>query len=57
MSSTKSNHLIDVLRATLQTIENSTEWKQDDHAVLELKRILQRRIDQELAVSGDGDVE
>ena len=50
MSSIQSNRLIEVLKATLLHVETSTEWNQDDYAVVELKRILQRRIDQELSL-------
>lgn len=56
MSSSKSNHLIEVLKATLRHVESSTEWSQDDHAVIELKRILERRIRQEAEASRDPDV-
>lgn len=55
MNSSKSNQLIEVLRATLRHVESSTEWSQDDHAVIELKRILERRIRQEAEVSQDPD--
>ncbi len=47
MSSSKSSHLVEVLKATLLHLETSTEWSQEDPAVVELKQILQRRIDQE----------
>ncbi len=49
MSSPKSNRLIEVLKATLDHIESSGDWRQEDVAVVELKAILQRRIDQELS--------
>ena len=55
MSSSKSQHLVEVLKATLRHIETSTEWDQNDHAVLELKRILQRRIDTEIDVLRESD--
>ena len=51
MNSSKSNHLVEVLRATLRQVESSTEWSQDDLAVIELKRILERRIRQEAEAS------
>ncbi|WP_162601291.1 hypothetical protein [Occallatibacter savannae] len=49
MSSPKSSHLLQVLRATLLHVETSQEWSQEDPAVVELKAILERRIHQELA--------
>lgn len=55
MNSSKSNQLVEVLRATLRHVESSTEWSQDDHAVIELKRILERRIRQEAETSQDTD--
>lgn len=48
MSSSQSNHLLEILRSTLRHVETSTEWSQEDHAVIELRRILERRIQQEL---------
>lgn len=56
ISSSKSHRLIEVLKATLLQVESSTEWNQDDHAVVELKRILQRRIDQESAALDDEEI-
>jgi hypothetical protein len=56
MSSPKSSHLIEVLKATLVHIESSTEWSQEDPAVIELKEILERRIHQELAELPDDTV-
>jgi len=47
MNRSKPN-LLEGLMATLHDVESSTEWSQDDVEVVELKRILQRRIDQEL---------
>ena len=44
MSSSKSSHLLQVLKATLSEVETSNEWSQDDHSVVELKRILLARI-------------
>jgi hypothetical protein len=44
MSSPQSSPFIDVLKATLRQVENSTEWSQNDHAVIGLKRILLARI-------------
>ncbi len=55
MDSSKSNHLIEVLRATLRHVESCTEWSQDDHAVIELRPILERRIRQE-AEAQDPDI-
>ena len=57
MNSSKSNHLLEVLRATLCNVESSTEWSQDDHAVIELRRILERRIAQELEASQEPEVQ
>lgn len=56
MYSSKSNHLLEVLKATLLHVETSTEWSQDDSAVIELKQILQRRINQELGELADDDI-
>lgn len=53
MSSSKSKPLLDILRSTLHHVETSTEWSQDDHAVIELRRILERRIKQELGKDPD----
>lgn len=55
MSSSQPNHLVEVLKATLLRVESSTEWDQNDQAVMELKRILQRRIDRELGLYADPD--
>ena len=55
MRSAKSHRLIEVLKATLRQVETSTEWSQEDPAVVELKHILQRRIDQELGPQADLD--
>jgi hypothetical protein len=44
MSSSKSSHLLQVLKATLSQVESSSEWPQDDSSVVELKRILLARI-------------
>ena len=44
MSSSKSSHLLQVLKATLSQVESSSEWPQDDPSVVELKRILLARI-------------
>ncbi|WP_162601512.1 hypothetical protein [Occallatibacter savannae] len=49
MNSSKSHHLLKVLRATLLHVETSADWSQDDPAVIELRAILERRIHQELA--------
>jgi hypothetical protein len=54
MTSSKSHHLVEVLKAILRHLETSGEWAQDDTAVIELKQILQRRIDLELAVPANG---
>lgn len=56
MSSPNSNHLIEVLKATLRHLESSADLAQDDHAVIELRRILQRRIDQEVAPPADSEI-
>lgn len=57
MSSAQSTRLIEVLKATLRQVETSTEWDQNDSAVVELKYILQRRIDQEIVNLSDAVIE
>jgi hypothetical protein len=53
MSSTDSQRLIEVLKATLLHVETSNEWSQEDQAVIELRNILKRRIDLELSALPD----
>ena len=53
MSSSKSKNLLEILRSTLRHVETCTEWSQEDHAVIELRRILERRINQELGKEPD----